>query len=111
MVWYHRLQQEALMKQDQDSPYQHHLFVCEGGPCSTARESQKGGGVCPKDVLKENFKKRGLKGIVRVSKSSCLGQCDHAPNIMDYPSGTWYREVSQDDLAAIEGDVLKRLGH
>jgi len=113
MVWYPAPQQDRLtshMKQNQGSPFRHHLFVCHGERCAQlAPASGEAGHSLLKDTLKSNFKKRDLNGIVRVSQSGCLGQCDHAPNIMDYPSGAWYREVQAEDLSAIEEDVVRRL--
>ena len=98
------------MKQDQDIPFEHHLFVCKGSQCTFKCPAPDGEGPkLLKDQLKENFKNLGLKGIVRVSQSSCMGQCEHAPNIMDYPSGVWYREVQAEDLKGIEEDVLRRM--
>jgi len=109
MVWYPKVQQDGPMKQDLPSPFRHHLFVCHGAQCAQKGPDLTGERSSLKDTLKTKFKNRGLKGVVRVTQSGCLGQCDHAPNIMDYPSGTWYKEVNSENLHDIERDVLARL--
>ena len=50
--------------------------------------------------------KAGLKGQVRVTRSGCLGLCEHGPNILTYPEGRWHSKVSPSDVPAL----LKELG-
>ena len=59
-------------------------MVCQGGGCKKrgAKESRK--------TLKGELREAGMNGDVRVDCVDCLGLCKHGPNVVVYPSGTWY---------------------
>jgi len=53
---------------------------------------------------------------VEVRTIVCFGACEHAPNVLLYPNGTWYSHVKPDDVpdiaAHIEGgEPVQRLIH
>jgi len=69
--------------------FKKHIFLCEN-------KKEKDGKVtgCGRfntsqmtKSLKELVNSQGLKGVVRVSSSGCLGQCDHGPVLACYPDG------------------------
>lgn len=90
------------------SPYQRMIFVCmnashdgENRPVCTAG--------CAKEVLKamkEEVKRRGLKGKVRVLKSGCMDLCEKGPNVMIFPDGTLHSGVSPQDLPELLAKYL-----
>ena len=85
----------------QDSPYQCHLFVCiksRGGKSVSCGDSC-GGEL--KTLLKSEIKKRGWRSVARVCESSCLGVCDAGPNIMIYPQKIWLSAVTPNDVPEI----------
>nr|WP_272931465.1 CbiX/SirB N-terminal domain-containing protein [Halobacterium noricense] len=45
-------------------------------------------------------------GSVRVTRSSCLGQCGDGPNVAVYPDGVWYQRVAPDDADRIVSSHL-----
>ena len=45
-------------------------------------------------------------GSVRVTRSSCLGQCGDGPNVAVYPEGVWYQRVQPDDADRIVASHL-----
>ncbi|WP_353634235.1 CbiX/SirB N-terminal domain-containing protein [Halobacterium sp. NMX12-1] len=45
-------------------------------------------------------------GNVRVTRSSCLGQCGDGPNVAVYPEGVWYQRVQPDDADRIVASHL-----
>lgn len=89
-------------------PYRKTVFVCtharEDGRVSCADPGRGGLEVCA--ALKDETKKAGLKGRVRVVRSGCLGLCEHGPNAFVYPEGEWLSGLS----AADAFDIVKRLG-
>jgi (2Fe-2S) ferredoxin len=82
-------------------PYRRLIVVCtnikEEGKAACGRRDS----TFLFDALKAAVHERGLKGIVRVSRSGCLGQCEHGPNMMVYPDGTWHSHVTAEDLPAL----------
>ncbi len=87
-------------------PYKKTVFVCVnerppgGPPCCYGR-----GAAGLHASLKEKVKTLGLGKAIRVSKSGCLNQCLHGPNIMVFPDNVWYSGVTEDDLDAILGEI------
>lgn len=56
------------------------------------------------EILREEVKKRGLKGKIRVAKSGCMDVCAQGPNIMVFdPQGNsqWYSHVSQEEITTL----------
>ena len=88
-------------------PYQKTVFVCThsraDGKTSCANPGR--GGDLIAAALKEEVKKAGLKGKIRVAKSGCLDLCEQGPNVLIYPSGEWLCGVKLDDIPA----VLKKI--
>lgn len=89
-----------------DKP-RHHLFVC-----GSFRQSGEPQGICHKkeslDLLgyaQSEIQDRMLDGV-EISATGCLRMCDKGPVLIDYPSGNWYgnvtEEVIDDILDAIE---------
>lgn len=88
--------------------FKKYLFICEnvrenGEVCCGPRSM----GTGYVERLKEEVKKRGLKGQIRVSRTGCLDVCAQGPNIVVYPEGRWYSEVEEKDLATIIDKELK----
>ncbi len=51
--------------------------------------------------MKEEVKRRGLNGKIRINKAGCLDQCSKGVSIVVYPEGVWYGHVTQADVAEI----------
>jgi (2Fe-2S) ferredoxin len=96
-------------------PYKRIIFVCTnvrqpaepGQPPETACANEnrgKNSGSELVKILKQEVKKRNLKGKIRVAKSGCMDLCAAGPNIMVFDENgvsTWYNRVSQEDLPQI----------
>ena len=84
-------------------PYRRTVFVCtnvrEGGKVACANPGRGGDALCA--ALKEEIKKAGLKGKVRVARSGCLDLCARGPNLFVYPEGDWYSGVAPEDIPAL----------
>ena len=49
-------------------------------------------------LFKKKLAERGLKGKVRANRAGCLDQCEHGPNIVVYPEGVWYGNVTASEI-------------
>jgi len=78
------------------------MFVCNDSDC-TAKGSQQ-----LYDSLKQLVKDRNLKAEVKVSKSTCLDDCEIGPNVLVYPKGIIYNNVNTEKLETIIDAHLKR---
>lgn len=94
------------MKNEQ-VPYRRMIFVCantdvkDGRPACGLR-----GGLEICGALKDEVKKRGLKGKVRALKSGCMDICEKGPNVMVFPDGTLHSGVSESDAPGLMEQYL-----
>jgi len=82
-------------------PFRFHVFVCdqqkpEGVPCCARNGS---GQVL--EALRREIHGRGLDDEVQVTTCGSLGLCEHGPNLVVYPEGTWYSGVTPADVAEL----------
>jgi (2Fe-2S) ferredoxin len=84
--------------------YRHHLLVCTGPRCSADGEAQ-----ALFDSLGGKFKAAGLDaGDMRVKRSrvSCFAACKGGPIVCVQPDGTWYYNVTPENMDRIIGEHL-----
>jgi (2Fe-2S) ferredoxin len=92
------------------SRFERHIFVCEN-----LRDSSDERGSCAakgspaiRKTMKEEIKKRGLKGIVRANAAGCLDACEFGPSVVVYPEGIWYGGVTALDVPEImESHIIR----
>lgn len=93
----------------QKVPYRKVIFVCtnvrEDGRVACANPGRGGDAIL--HALKEEVKRLGLKGIVRVARSGCLDLCAQGPNLMVWPDGIWLKGVQPSDVPAIVREHLE----
>lgn len=57
--------------------------------------------------LKNELRSEGINRDVRVDDVECLGLCKHGPNVIVYPSGTWYLGLKKEKVPEIVDQHLK----
>lgn len=63
----------------------------------------------------EEIEDRDLSSEVMITNTGCFGICDKGPIVVIYPEGTWYGNVTPDDVEEIvsshieEGEKVERL--
>ena len=78
-----------------------HIFVCGSFRAAGAQ------GVCHKKesarLLQYFTEEAGDRGLadVMVSSTGCMKLCDHAPVVIVYPQGHWYKSVNEEAADAI----------
>lgn len=95
----------------------HHIFVC-----TSCRVNGMQQGLCHnKESVKivqkfmEEVEDRDLINEVMVTNTGCFGVCNKGPIVVVYPEGTWYGNVTVDDVEKIVeehiegGQVVKEL--
>lgn len=89
-------------------PFKKMIFVCthvrEGEAACNNPERGADCGANYVEKLREEVKKRGLKGKIRVVKSGCLDVCARGPNIMIFDETgrqTWLNGVTTQDLVKL----------
>jgi (2Fe-2S) ferredoxin/predicted O-methyltransferase YrrM len=82
-------------------PFRYHVFACdqqkpEGVPSCCARGSAK-----TIEALRRELAARSLEDEVQITLCGSLGLCEHGPNLIVYPQGTWYSGVNPEDVPEI----------
>ena len=85
----------------QKSPHKAHLFICKKTRSGTRKSCGNGSNPDLKVILKNEIKTRGWSSQIRVSESGCLGVCENGPNMMVYPQGIWFSDVTHNDVPEI----------
>ncbi len=83
-------------------PFKRMIFVC----CNVRPDGDRPacgmrGGEKIIETLKDEVKKRGLKGKVRALKSGCQDLCEKGPNVMVWPEGTLLSGVTPEDIPSL----------
>jgi (2Fe-2S) ferredoxin len=84
--------------------YKRHLLVCTGSRCTQNGEAQ-----ALFDSLGEKFKAAGLhEGDLRIKRSrvSCFAACKGGPVMCVQPDGTWYYNVTPENMDRIIAEHL-----
>ncbi len=90
----------------QPNPCKKTVFICTNERPPGVRPSCGGrGSAAVHSGIKARIKALGLDKVIRVSKSGCLNQCDHGPNVMVFPDNIWYSGVAETDLDAIVAEI------
>jgi (2Fe-2S) ferredoxin len=87
---------------------QKHVFVCsQSRPPGHPRGScaQKGGNELLQAFWRE-LQQRNLFDTISITYSGCLGPCDNGPNVVVYPEGVLYCDVTKEDVPAIFDEHL-----
>ncbi len=92
------------------NPYRLHIIICNDSDCSEKGSQQL------YENLKQLVKDKDLKETVKVSKSTCLDDCEIGPNLLVYPHGIIYNRVGAQDLekilvAHLSGEKASALEH
>lgn len=77
--------------------YERHFLICTGDSCCSSESGQE-----TWSYVKRRFKELGLtNGKVYRSKVGCLRICQEGPVGLVYPEGTWYRDLSPQNIERV----------
>jgi (2Fe-2S) ferredoxin len=92
-------------------PYVQHILVCTD---KKSKQCKKGGPQILK-TFQKLIKDRKLHKQVIITEIGHVGGCSLGPNVLVYPEGVWYGQVTPEDVTQIidehilEGRVVQRL--
>lgn len=90
----------------------HHFFVCtnarpEGHPLPSCAPR---GGKAVYAAFAREIARRGYPPGIKVTASGCLAPCNHGPNVVVYPEGVWYANVTEADVSKLLAVHLDGVG-
>lgn len=66
----------------------HHILVCKGSSCKKKRADEVTAAV------RQEIRNHNMKESIHLTRTGCLGRCPDACNVVVYPEGTWYKEMT-----------------
>jgi (2Fe-2S) ferredoxin len=83
-------------------PYVQHILVCTD---SKSKQCKKGGPEVLK-AFRQAIKARKLGRQVMITEIGHVGGCSFGPNVIIYPEGVWYGQVTPADVDEIIGEHI-----
>lgn len=86
-----------------------HVLICGGTGCTSAKSIEI------KDLMVQEIANAGIADEISVVLTGCFGLCALGPIMVIYPEGTFYTNVSIDDVSEIvsehlvKGRIVKRI--
>lgn len=80
----------------------HHLLLCQGKNC------KKAGAKAVHKAIQKEVEQRGLEKTVQLTKTKCLEQCKGKCMAVDYPEGTWYRNLTAEDAGSLLDSMMSK---
>lgn len=85
------------------SKYEKHIFICENVRDEKNPTPSCGmrGGIEIKALFKRRLRELGLSKCIRANTAGCLGECNKGPTAVVYPKGTWYGNLTTENVEEI----------
>ena len=81
--------------------YDKHIFICANQKAEGKKCCGEAKGTELVEKFREVLKAKGLQTSVRAQRAGCLDACSFGPSMVIYPDGTYYGNVSIDDVEKI----------
>jgi (2Fe-2S) ferredoxin len=81
--------------------YDKHIFICANQKTEGKKCCGEAKGMELVEKFREALKAKGLQTSVRAQRAGCLDACSFGPSMVIYPEGTYYGNVSIDDVERI----------
>ena len=100
-----RMQDKSLSS----NKYKRHVLVCGGTGCTSS------GSVTIREVFEKELNASGIANDVKIVQTGCFGLCALGPVVIVYPEGTFYSQVTPEDVPEIvsshlvNGELVQRL--
>ena len=83
-----------------DNLYRSNVLICHGTGC-TASQAE-----AVHERLRKEISRKGLHHEIQIVQTGCRGFCAMGPILMIYPEGTFYCQVTPDDVAHLVEETL-----
>ncbi|MGE3808706.1 MAG: hypothetical protein AB7K24_28915, partial [Gemmataceae bacterium] len=86
-----------------------HLMVCAKGCC--CGRTERGHAAVPIDFYKQEYKRRGLRPVLQMTMSGCLGPCPLSNVVLLFFDGQpiWFQAINSEPLIVALFDYIDQL--
>lgn len=89
----------------------HHVLICNGSSCN-----QVGAEELTQAIRKE-ISDREIDDVIHTTRTRCNGRCHDKCVVIDYPKGTWYKDLKPGDASRfidsllVNEDYIEKVSH
>lgn len=70
----------------------HHILICNGSSCNRVGAEEL------TQAIRKEISDRDLDDFVHTTRTRCNGRCHDKCVVIDYPKGTWYKDLKPEDV-------------
>ncbi|MFB5662508.1 ferredoxin [Alteribacillus sp. HJP-4] len=78
-----------------------HLFICNGGSCNHF------GAEALTQAIRKEISHREAEPLIHTTRTQCNGRCKDKCVVIHYPKGTWYKNVTPEDVPLFIKSILE----
>src|SRR4051794_21423207 len=73
------------------SKTKHHVLICNGSSCNRVGAEEL------TQAIRKEISDRNLDDIIHTTRTRCNGRCHDKCVVINYPQGTWYKDLKPED--------------
>ncbi|MBM7647841.1 (2Fe-2S) ferredoxin [Bacillus ectoiniformans] len=77
-----------------------HLFICNGSSCNNVGAEEL------TQAIRKEISERNADDVIHTTRTRCNGRCHDKCVVIDYPKGTWYKDLKPVEAALFIDSVL-----
>ncbi|MFC0274718.1 ferredoxin [Metabacillus herbersteinensis] len=78
----------------------HHILICNGSSCNEVGAEEL------TQAIRKEISDREFDDAIHTTRTRCNGRCHDKCVVIDYPKGTWYRDLKPEDASPFVDSLL-----
>ena len=78
----------------------HHILICNGSSCNRV------GAEKLTQAIRKEISDRELDNMIHTTRTRCNGRCHDKCVVINYPKGTWYRDLKPEEAPLFINSLL-----
>lgn len=78
----------------------HHILICNGSSCNRVGAEEL------TQAIRKEISDRGVDDAIHTTRTRCNGRCHDKCVVIDYPKGTWYKDLKPEDASLFVDSLL-----
>src|SRR3954453_7370364 len=82
------------------SKTKHHVLICNGSSCSRVGAEEL------TQAIRKEISDREIDDAIHTTRTRCNGRCHDKCVVINYPKGTWYKDLKPEDASPFIDSLL-----
>ena len=83
----------------------YHILICNGSSCNRAGAEEL------TQAIRKEISNRELDDTLHTTRTKCNGRCHDKCVVIDYPKGTWYKDLKPEEASLFVNSLLASKGY